>query len=252
MTFAGILFDINGTLVDILTDEGRDDIYRTISNYLLFQGISIDAEVLRNEYFARLQNQKKQSGEQFPEFNAVQLWRDMIEDRFARAVIEKPMMADIDTIPHLLAVMFRAASMFKLQPYPGVAEVLQTLGEEYRLAALSDAQSAWAEPELRAVGLISFFETVVVSGDLGYRKPDPRMFSHALDGMQLSPKDVLFVGNDMYRDIHGAQQAGMRTVYFATNQGRNKHKDTEPDYIIYNFQELPTAIRFLEEKSVSD
>ncbi|MGW8195504.1 MAG: HAD family hydrolase [Desulforhopalus sp.] len=248
MRFKGILFDINGTLVDILTDEGRDDIYRTISNYLRYQGINIDADSLRNEYFSRLQKQKKLSGEQFPEFDVVKLWQDFLEERVCAATLDDAESEKLESMPQFLAEIYRAASMFKLQLYPEVEETLTILARQYRLAALSDAQSAWAMPELRAVGLGSYFETVVVSGDLGYRKPDPRIFSQAIEQMQLSPQDVLFVGNDMYRDIYGAQQAGMQAVYFSSNQGRTKYKDTEPDYKIYSFGELPTATAFLEEE----
>jgi len=248
MKFKAILFDINGTLVDILTDEGRDDIYRTISNYLRYHGIAVDADRLRSDYFSRLQTQKKQSGEQFPEFDTVKLWRDFLVEHAGFVTVDAGDVGLLENLPQFLSGMYRAASMFKLQLYPCVSDVLSSLVGQYRLGALSDAQSAWAMPELRAVGLDSFFETVVVSGDLGYRKPDPRIFSLAFARMQLSPEDVLFVGNDMYRDIYGAQQAGMRAVYFASNQGRTKYKETEPDYIIYNFGELLTAIAFLEEK----
>lgn len=251
MKFKAILFDINGTLVDILTDEGREDIYRTIANYLRYHNIYLDADGLRKEYFKRLQQQKKSSGEEFPEFDAVRLWHDFLSDQMAdnrQKTSRPPGVQKLNHMAQFLAEIFRAASMFKLQPYPGVLETLMTLAKGYRLAALSDAQSQWALPELRTVALQSFFESVIVSGDLGYRKPDPRIFALAFKRLKLEPKETLFVGNDMYRDVYGAQQAGMQAVYFATDQGRSKHKNTEPDYIIYHFQELPTAVAFLENK----
>lgn len=247
MKFKSIVFDINGTLVDILTDEGRDDIYRTISNYLRYQGIFVSADNLRKDYFDRLQKQKKSSGEEFPEFDAVKLWHGFLVD-LTDDMQRKPGIQKLRYMSRFLAEIFRAASMFRLQLYPGVRHTLTTLAENYRLAALSDAQSAWAVPELRVVQLENFFETIVVSGDLGYRKPDPRIFTLALKKLKLKPEDVLFVGNDMYRDVYGAQQAGMKTVYFATNQGRSKHKDTEADYIIYTFNELLNAVAFLESQ----
>ncbi|WP_028579994.1 HAD family hydrolase [Desulfogranum japonicum] len=248
MKFKGILFDINGTLVDILTDESRDDIYRAISNFMRYQGIAIDADSLKKDYFARLQRQKKLSGEQYPEFDAVALWREFLQEQLPKGAKGRLGKTKLKNMPNFLAEMYRAASMYRLQLYPGVTEVLTSLADQYRLAALSDAQSAWAMPELRAVGLAVFFESVIVSGDLGYRKPDPRIFSLASYQMQLPMEDILFVGNDMYRDIYGAQVSGMKTVFFASNQGRTKYRDTEADYIIYSFAELPTAISFLENK----
>ena len=150
-------------------------------------------------------------------------------------------------LPLLLAETFRAASRFKLELYPGVREVLDELRPRYRMAALSDGQSVWALPELRSVGLEKYFDPVIVSGDLGFRKPDPRMFELLLSQMELSPDEILFVGNDMYRDIFGAGQLGIRTVFFRSNQGDQRPAGREPDYIIYRFSELPEAVRFLSK-----
>ena len=92
-----------------------------------------------------------------------------------------------------------------------------------------------------------YFDPVIVSGDLGFRKPDPRMFELLLSQMELSPDEILFVGNDMYRDIFGAGQLGIRTVFFRSNQGDQRPAGREPDYIIYRFSELPEAVRFLSK-----
>jgi len=126
--------------------------------------------------------------------------------------------------------------------------VLDELSQRYQLAALSDAQSAWALPEMRAVGIEGYFQPIIVSGDCGYRKPDSRIFQAALDGLDRLPENVLFVGNDMYHDIYGASQVGMKTVFFSSNQGRKKANGVEPDYIIYQFAELRQAIAFFERR----
>ena len=137
----------------------------------------------------------------------------------------------------------------KLELYPGVREVLEQLKNRYLLAAVSDGQTLWAGPEMRAAGLEEYFSIVTVSGDFGYRKPDLRMYRHALEHFSLKPQEVIFVGNDMYRDVFGAAQAGMQTVFFKSNQGDHSSHGTEADYIIYHFSELLDAIAFLEEKS---
>jgi putative hydrolase of the HAD superfamily len=246
MKFRGILFDINGTLVDILTDEGRDDIYRTLSNLLDYQGISLGPETIRDLYFQLNKEQRRTSEEEYPEFDAVAIFRDIIA-RHATAFTRQLPAEKSAALPRLLAEVFRAASRLKLELYPGVEAVLGELREYYQLAAVSDGQSAWAVPELRAVGLFEYFNPVIVSGDLGYRKPDPRIFEAALAGMGLTAQEVIFVGNDMHRDVFGAHRLGLKTVFFRSNQGDQEKRSVEPDYIIYDFAELPRAIRFLEE-----
>jgi putative hydrolase of the HAD superfamily len=153
----------------------------------------------------------------------------------------------LEQLPLFLAETFRAASLFRLKRYRGVTGTIKELHQQYQLAALSDGQTAWAVPELRAVGLFDYFSPVIVSGDHGFRKPDQRLFAMTLEAMQLQPEEVLFVGNDMYRDVFGAQQFGLKTVFFKSNQGRQKYEGTEPDYIIYTFPELLNAVRFFTD-----
>ncbi|MCX5876000.1 MAG: HAD family hydrolase [Deltaproteobacteria bacterium] len=244
MIIKGILFDINGTLIDIQTDEGNEEIYRGISHFLTYQGIHIHRWQVRDEYYQLMEQHRRASSETFPEFDTVELWRAFLLRR--PEVCQSLDPEKLKWMPIFLAEMYRGISRNRLQLYPDVKNVLEKLLPRYRLAALSDAQSAWAVPEMRAVGIDGYFNPIVVSGDLGYRKPDRRIFQQALDGMQLPPENVLFVGNDMYRDVFGAKQVGMKTVFYSSNQGRKKASDAEPDYIIYQFSQLQQAIAFFE------
>ena len=244
MNIKAIVFDINGTLIDIQTDEGSEEVYRGISHFLTYQGIRAHRWEVRDEYFQLMDEQRKASSEAFPEFDAVELWREYLRRRPEACRALHP--EKLQWLPLVLAEMYRGISRFRLQLYPEVQNVLDELSRRYKLAALSDAQSAWALPEMRAVGLDGYFQTIIVSGDCGYRKPDSRIFQAALAGLDVRPENVLFVGNDMYRDIYGASRAGMKTVFFSSNQGRKKANGAEPDYIIYRFAELRQAIAFFE------
>ncbi len=244
MIIQAILFDINGTLIDIQTDEGAEEIYRGISHFLTYQGIYIHRWEVRDEYFHLMEEQRRVSGEAFPEFDAVELWRQFLRRRPEACHSMPP--EKLRWMPIFLAEMYRGVSLFRLQLYPEVKNVLDELARRFKLAAISDAQSAWALPEMKAVGIEAYFQPIIVSGDLGFRKPDKRIFEAALNGLDLPPKNILFVGNDMYRDIYGAKQFGMKTVFFSSNQGRQTAKGVEPDYIIYRFDELRQAIAFFE------
>jgi FMN phosphatase YigB (HAD superfamily) len=54
------------------------------------------------------------------------------------------------------------------------------------------------------------------------------------------------VGNDMYHDIYGASHAGLRTIFFASNQGRQSHPDTTPTAVITSFEQLPVALTSMD------
>lgn len=247
MIVRGIICDINGTLVDINTDEGNEQIYRSISHLLKYYGIRTSRGDVREGYYQILKDQRRARGEEFPEYDAVAVWRDFVVSRLQRSGASLPK-NKLAQLPHFLAELYRGISLNRLELYPDVREVLDELRPRYRLAALSDAQSAWAVPEMRQVGIEDYFYPIVVSGDLGYRKPDPRIFDLTLKRMHLPASEVVFVGNDMYRDIYGARQAGMRTVFFATGQGQQRMDGVEAHYNIYRFGELRNAIRFFEEQ----
>lgn len=235
----GLLFDINGTLIDILTNEGDDNVYRTTANFLDYYGVHVPHWKLKELFFELNHKQRHESKEEFPEFDAALIFQDIITQYSTGKTTENIRLAKD------AAIVFRAASRFKLDPYPGVEETLKILSKQYKMAVLSDGQTLWALPELRTTGLDRFFSSVTVSGDYGYRKPDPRFFKTALDKMELQPEEVIYIGNDMYRDVYGAKKAGMKTVFFRSNQGDHEYHGADPDYIIYKFEELLRAVEFL-------
>ncbi|MDR0478142.1 MAG: HAD family hydrolase [Desulfobulbaceae bacterium] len=244
----GLIFDINGTTTDILTNEGHDEIYRILANFLDYQGIALRPDELREMYFAINRRQRKESGEEFAEFDAAAVFKEIISKRASDYTGRLPA-AKLRLLPGICAEVFRAASRFKLELYAGVSATLAAMKPKYQLAALSDGQSLWGLAELHAVGLDGYFDPVLISSDFGYRKPDPRLFAQVLKKMRLTAAEVIFIGNDMYRDVFGAKTAGLKTVFFKSNQGDQRSHGLEADYIIYNFPQLLEAVRFLEAAS---
>jgi putative hydrolase of the HAD superfamily len=247
MNVKGLIFDVNGTLSDIHTNEWHDDVYRVVSNLLSYQGISLHPNVVKDLYFRIIKEQRAASVEAHPEFDVIGVFREIVRRHatdFTRGLPAKK----LEQLPRLLAEAHRAASRYRLELYPGVADTLRQLRSKYRLAVVTDAQSPWAVPELNAVGLSGYFDPIIVSGDFGYRKPDRRLFKAALEAMGMEAAEVLFVGNDMYRDVHGAQKVGLKAVFFKSNQGTQEKAGVRADYIIYEFPELLNAIRYFEDR----
>ena len=251
MIIKGIIFDINGTLTDIRTNEWYDDAYRVISNLLSYQGISLDPNVVKDLYFQIMKEQRAACGERYSEFDAVRIFHEIVAQHSTTFTRNLPA-EKLAQLPIFLAEVHRAASRFRLQLYPGVMDIIWQLHPKYHLAIVSDAQSAYAIPELNAVGLAVHFDPIIISGNFGYRKPDERLFTAALTAMKMKPSEILFVGNDMVRDVYGAQQLGIKTVFFKSNQGVQEKEGVKPDYIIYKFPELLNAIRFFEDSYGTD
>lgn len=244
MDIRALIFDINGTLIDIETDERMEQTYRAIGHFLTYQGISLRRWEVHDLYFQIMKEQFARSTETYPEFDVVAIWREVLE-RHSSDITRAVPLGKLEQIPLFLAELQRGISRKRLILFPQVQEVLTELKKRYPLAIVSDAQSAYAVPELNAVGLQGYFDPVVISGDYGYRKPDARLFQKALDRLRILPTQAIFIGNDCYRDVFGARQLGMKTIMFCPTQASACPKDAEPDYIIREFAELPKAIEFL-------
>jgi putative hydrolase of the HAD superfamily len=241
MDIRAVAFDVNGTLVRILTDDGMEQIFRSIAHFLTYQGIDLHRHQVRDLYFEHMKEQRQASPEEHPEFDAVGIWRSILQahlTEFTRALPAEK----LEQMPLFLAEMYRGISRCRLRLYPHVREVLDVLRERYPLAAITDAQSAYARAELHKVGLLDYFDQIVVSGDHGYRKPDRRLFQLALDRMGVAAEHALYVGNDMHRDIFGAQEAGMTTVMVESDQGADVYLDCVPDYTITDLRDLLTIL----------
>lgn len=246
MGIKGIIFDVNGTLIDIHTNEWHDDVYRVLGNLLSYHGVALHPDVVKDLFFRTIKKQKAASGERQPEFDVVEVFREIVAQHatdFTRALPH----AQREQLPKFLAQAHRAASRMRLQLYSGVLGTIEQLHAQYLLAIVSDAQTPYALPELNAVGLTAYFDPIIVSGEFGYRKPDVRLFEAALRRMKLAPAEVLFVGNDLYRDVHGPQKLGIKTVYFQQGDMTQDKEHATPDYVIYSFPELLNAVRFFED-----
>lgn len=99
--------------------------------------------------------------------------------------------------------------------YPGVFETLDWLREhDYRIGAVTN-RALGDEPfrdELRHLGLIDSFEVMSISCEVGYLKPHPKIFEHALDALGVAPEEAVMVGDSLRADVGGANGLGMTSV----------------------------------------
>lgn len=136
------------------------------------------------------------------------------------------------------------------QLIPTAAELVQGLKlRGYRLALVADGPVGTFENVLgRQYGLLSLFDALAISETVGVHKPDPAMFRHALAALNVDPAAyhrVLMVGNNLSRDIRGANQLGLTTVWLDWSPRRSKTPadDLEiPDHTIHLPVDLLTLL----------
>jgi putative hydrolase of the HAD superfamily len=136
---------------------------------------------------------------------------------------------------------------------PGAAEVVRELKSRgYKLALVADGPSATFVNNLGHYGLYELFDGYAISEVLGVMKPDARMFHHALEALEIHREEydrVIMVGNNLERDIKGANELGILSVWLNWSPRRRKTPLTMaevPSFTIRNPNELLGLIDELE------
>ncbi|MDR1637799.1 MAG: HAD family hydrolase [Treponema sp.] len=137
---------------------------------------------------------------------------------------------------------------------PGAARALRRIrGQGHRIALVADAEVKSMENVYRQHKLEDCFDAQIISETLGASKPDPAMFRAAMDALGLSEADkgrVIMVGNNLRRDIPGANRFGIVSVWIDWSPRyfrEPREQDEIPDYTIHSPDELPPLMERLEE-----
>lgn len=114
---------------------------------------------------------------------------------------------------------FRDGMQAAVQLAPGAREMLTRLAGQYRLGLVSNGTGPTQRMKLKALAVEDLFDPVVISEEVGLRKPDVRIFELAIANWQVPPGAVLFVGDDPVADIGGASAAGLQTLQVGHENG---------------------------------
>jgi putative hydrolase of the HAD superfamily len=113
-----------------------------------------------------------------------------------------------DEISHLMQTDYQPSD----QLAEGAIPTLQQLqADGFRLALFSNRRQPVAEL-IHELGLIDFFELVIVAGEIGQWKPDPLAFQTVLGRLKIEAHEAIYIGDNYYADVVGAQAAGMHAV----------------------------------------
>jgi putative hydrolase of the HAD superfamily len=116
---------------------------------------------------------------------------------------------------------------------------LQVLRDAQIVTALVTNSSARAQrAKLATVGLESAFTAVVISGDVGIAKPDPRIFHIAGKRLALEPSEVWHIGDSLATDVAGAHAAGIESVWLNRTGRPRAHRDPVPDREVESLDEV--------------
>lgn len=134
-------------------------------------------------------------------------------------------------------------SPLQKQLLPNTIETLQVLkGDGYKMHVITNGFKEVQLTKLKNCGLIDFFDAIVSSEEVGFNKPDIRIFNYAIEKAQAVNVESLMIGDDYEVDVLGAERSGMKAVHFAPHlKVRNAAKESRINDLI----QLPEIIPFL-------
>lgn len=98
--------------------------------------------------------------------------------------------------------------------FPGTPEVLAYLEKKYKLHIITNGFAEVQHIKLKNCSLDRYFSEVVISEEVGYNKPDKRIFDTAVERALTRHEHALMIGDDWHADVEGASAAGIKSIYF--------------------------------------
>lgn len=136
-----------------------------------------------------------------------------------------------------LAERFPAERRKKPFVYEESFQVLDKLKGKYKLLLLTNGSPDLQNTKLDITPeLVPYFDQIVISGAFGRGKPDPTIFEHALERMNIKKDEAIMVGDNLMTDILGASRVGMKSVWI--NRHDKERNEVIPDFEIKHLEEL--------------
>ena len=101
--------------------------------------------------------------------------------------------------------------------FEGTIEVLNYLYSKYKMHIITNGFEEVQLLKLKNSEILHFFNKVITSESVGVKKPNPIIFNHALEITETTAEKSVMIGDNLEADIEGAQQIGMHTIFFNTN-----------------------------------
>jgi putative hydrolase of the HAD superfamily len=145
-----------------------------------------------------------------------------------------------------LALAFRIADVYsaereaRMQPFPGAIDTVRWLrASGTRLALITNGSAAAQRSKIEKFELTNLFDLILIEGELGFGKPDPRVFERALEDLAVEPCDAWMVGDNLEWDVQQPQRMGMFAIWVdASGKGLPDSSAIRPDRIVRALTDL--------------
>ncbi|MEY2422821.1 MAG: putative hydrolase of the superfamily [Acidimicrobiaceae bacterium] len=203
MTTSGLLFDLYGTLLDIDVNEQDDATWAAVADFLHRNGAAhVEPQALHRRFREIASQPFVKSREGFVlHFLVESLLREFLGRSSTQLI-------------RTFTETFRSASIRSLDLRPYALPLLKKAKEAgRRVAIVSNTEALVTRVDLRVAGLASEVDAIVLSSQVGSKKPSRHIFSIALRKLAVRADQSIFCGDDWEADILGAVGAGLSAVH---------------------------------------
>ncbi|MCW3985658.1 MAG: HAD family hydrolase [Candidatus Bathyarchaeota archaeon] len=236
-----VIFDFIGTLTELVgysLENAEKELFRS----LVADGYNINCESFFEAYKKTYQKYREIRYEQLVEVaNAVWVSEALSYLGYATTPQEENIKAAVNAFFHSYLEALRLRSFAK--------STLQRLSQNYKLGLLSNF--TYAPVIYAALGNLrinGFFDAVLVSEAVGWRKPNAKVFQESLKRLRVKAYETIYVGDNPLEDIQGAKGVGMRTVFIPSQFNSLKDMQKEehpPDHTIEKLSDITKIINTL-------
>jgi HAD superfamily hydrolase (TIGR01549 family) len=125
---------------------------------------------------------------------------------------------------------------------PGARETIERLAKTVKLGVITNGSPDVQYRKLENLGVRHLLACIIVSEEVGIRKPDAGIFQKADECLKEKPGNILFVGDSYDADIAGAKNAGLKACWFNPNSVPRPRNDIAPDFEIKSLSQIPDLI----------
>jgi HAD superfamily hydrolase (TIGR01549 family) len=213
----GVLFDLGGTLIEYINDPPKS-VFENFKSHLSPDDPQIkfhDFKALIDSYWIHMQNEFYTAPEDLSilEYNR----RFLVKHGFSDATSQRMSKPFSDMIFKLELEGTRLKD--------SAIELLDLLkSKNLKIGIITNAShnEKRIRQILRKVGIERYFETLVISSEVGIKKPDPGIFLIALKNLELKHDEAVYVGDRIEYDAKGAENEGMQFILVSKDFGLKK------------------------------
>lgn len=214
--YKALFFDLDRTLWD----------YRANSEQTISDLLNKFAPELNSRFEEFLEVFYKVNDNLWVEYRDGKLKKDILSKKRFLDTFEK-FAVNVETFVDEIASYYVTESPKKTKLFPNTISSLEYLKDRgYRLCLLTNGFVEVQRVKIRDSKLELFFEKMFTSEEVGYQKPDKRIFEFAVNDIGIDKSACIMIGDDLHNDIFGAQRFGMDTVFFNPNNVKHNSNST--------------------------